>query len=113
MTDKNLYYSISDISDWQKLKVVPSDIDYALGRQFIINTYLTFISQVTPNGNVNSLKIGQLADMGKITPLERLCLLLFGCGIILIILICLVIKLVSRKKGDDAATGAYIAHENS
>lgn len=79
-----LQYSVADISHWISLGIVSSDTTFALGRQFLINTYLTFSAKSSGERFIN---IGQLQDMGKITPSERLGLMLFGVAMVLIILI--------------------------
>jgi len=74
--EAKLQYSIDDITAWRNLGVVDSSINVAVGMQFLINTYVTF--QVDSAGNYY-VYLGQLLDMGKITPTERLWLMLFGC----------------------------------
>lgn len=103
-----LQYSIADISAWETAGIVPAKTTMAMGRQFLINTYITFTAM--PNGD-RSISVGQLSDMGKITSTERLWLMLFGCFIVLLILIALLVKLCKKKGGEKL--DSYQAVQNS
>lgn len=103
----DLQYSIVDIQTWIDKGIVPMDAELAFGRQFVLNTYLNF--QVKKNG-VYQMQVGQLMDMGKITPLERILLLCFGLLIVSIILIVLFVK-VCKSKGQAARKDNYNLHE--
>jgi hypothetical protein len=102
-----LQYSIADIVDWQTAEFVEAGTTMAMGRQFLINTYVTFAAK----GVERTISIGQLSDMGKITSSERLWLMLFGCFIVLLILLALLVKLCKKKGGEKGDN--YQAVQNS
>jgi hypothetical protein len=101
-------YSIADIATWQKAGFVDPTTTMAMGRQFLINTYVTFAAM---NNGDRTISIGQLSDMGKITSTERLWLMLFGCFIVLLILLALLVKLCKKKGGEKG--DSYQAVQNS
>jgi hypothetical protein len=105
--DDELHYSIADIADWQTAGFVEAGTTMAMGRQFLINTYVTFAAK----GVERTISIGQLSDMGKITSSERLWLMLFGCFIVLLILLALLVKLCKKKGGEKGDN--YQAVQNS
>lgn len=102
--------SVGNLTTWKANGSVPADAEFALGRQFVVNTYLNFRVFADQAGAISSyeIQVGQLLDLGKITPKERLGLLIFGCAIVAIILIVLVIKLCSQKK---VGSGDYVRQD--